>query len=68
MSAVKPYDWAAAAVAVLLVVGTLGLAAVGRECPVHLRDALLLALGWLFRGGVGTANDFLHRERSAPIE
>jgi hypothetical protein len=60
------YDVVAALVTCILLTGVIIYPLCGQVIPEEIRTAFAVAMGWVFRGGVGAANDFIHRERSAP--
>jgi hypothetical protein len=60
------YDVVAALVTCILVIGVFIYPLCGQAIPEEIRTAFAVAMGWVFRGGVGAANDFIHRERSTP--
>jgi hypothetical protein len=53
----KIQDLAAAAVAVILVLGLVVLSVMGKPVPEELNSALLVSLAWLFRGAVNNINN-----------
>lgn len=59
----RGHDVIAGVMCLGLLVGILALAVLGRECPAHLENGFLLALGWVFRSGVQLQNELRHRER-----
>ena len=54
------YDAVAALVTLVLLIAVIIYPLCGQDVPDYLRDALLPALGWVFRGSVGVANDWWH--------
>lgn len=60
---VPVYDKLAAVALLLLLVGVLTLAGLGRPVPEYISHAFTAGIAYLFRGGVAAANDYMHRER-----
>jgi len=60
------YDVVAALVTCILLIGVLIYPLCGQGVPEEIRTAFAVAMGWVFRGGVGVANDFIHQKRSTP--
>jgi hypothetical protein len=60
------YDVIAGLVTLILLIGVIIYPLCGHDIPEVILLPFSTAMGWVFRGGVGVANDYLHRERSAP--
>jgi len=60
------YDLLAALVTCILLIGVISYPLLGHEIPEEIRTAFTVAIGWVFRGGAGIVNDYLHQKRSAP--
>ena len=58
------HDKFAGVAVILLLVGVLVLAGLGRPTPDYITHAFTVAIGYLFRGGVAAANDYYHRRRA----
>lgn len=59
------HDKLVAAVILVLLVGVLALTGLRVPIPEYLVNAFTLALGWLFRGGIQAANEYLHRNQGS---
>jgi len=54
------YDAVAALFGLILLGAVIMYPLMGHEVPQLVESAFTLALGWVFRGGVGAANDWWH--------
>lgn len=57
------HDKLAGAAVLVLLVGVLVLAGLGRPVPEYLVDAFKVAIGFALRSGVAVANDYRHRQQ-----
>ena len=60
------YDGLGGLVALVLLSAVIIYPLCGHEIPQLLESTFAAAIGWVFRGGVGVANDFIHQKRSTP--
>jgi hypothetical protein len=60
------YDLVAALVTCILLIGVICYPLLGHAIPQEILTPFAVAMGWVFRGGVGVANDYYHQKRSAP--
>lgn len=60
------YDAVAALVTLILLLAVIVYPICGKEVPEVILLPFTTAIGWVFRGGVGAANDWWHQKRSTP--
>jgi ATP/ADP translocase len=59
------YDIVGAVVTLFLLFAVIAYPLCGTAIPEEIRTAFAVAMGWVFRGATGIANDYLHRKEAA---
>ena len=60
------YDGVGALVTLALLLAVIVYPLFGHEIPQLLESSFAASIGWVFRGSVGAANDFLHQRKGGP--
>jgi hypothetical protein len=59
------YDVLGAAVTLLLLLAVIAYPLGGKAIPQEILTPFSVAMGWVFRGATGIANDYMHRKEKA---
>lgn len=59
------YDMLGAVVTIVLLLAVITYPLCGKAIPQEILTPFTVAMGWVFRGATGAANDYMHRKEGA---